>query len=49
MKNLKVLIMLGVLCAFVAASSTGCEKGPAEKAGEKVDELVDSAKKAVDE
>jgi hypothetical protein len=50
MKKLKMILVLGVLCSFVAMASIGCEKeGPMEKAGKKVDEAVDSAKKAVDE
>jgi len=48
MKNLKKVIFLSILCSFVAVVTIGCEKGPAEKAGQKVDEAVDSAKKAVD-
>jgi hypothetical protein len=50
MKNLKVILILGVLCSFAAVATIGCEKeGAMEKAGKKVDEAVDSAKKAVDE
>jgi len=49
MKNLTKVIFLCVLCSFVAVATIGCEKGPAEKAGEKLDEAVDSVKKAVDE
>ena len=49
MKNLSVILALGVLCSFVAMATIGCEKeGPMEKAGKKVDEAVDSAKKAVE-
>lgn len=49
MKNLKVILVLGVLFSFVAVATIGCEKeGAMEKAGKKVDETVDSAKKAVD-
>jgi len=48
MKNLKIIFFLCVLCSFIAAVTVGCEKGPAEKAGQKLDEAVDSAKKAVD-
>ena len=47
MKNIKKVIFLSVLCSFVAVATIGCEKGPAEKAGQKVDEAVDSVKKAV--
>lgn len=50
MRHLKMILVLGVLCSFVAVATIGCEKeGPMEKAGKKVDEAVDSAKKAVDE
>ncbi len=48
MKKLKIIFILCVLCSFVAVVTVGCEKGPAEKAGQKLDEVVDSAKKAVD-
>ena len=48
MKKLKIVLFLCVLCSFIAAVTVGCEKGPAEKAGQKLDEAVDSAKKAVD-
>jgi len=49
MKNLKIILLLGVLCSFVAVTTIGCEKeGPMEKAGKSVDEAVDSAKEAVD-
>jgi len=49
MKKIKAILVLGVLCSFVAVATIGCEKeGPMEKAGKKVDEAVDSAKKAVD-
>jgi hypothetical protein len=40
----------GVLALYVAlagVSIVGCEKGPAEKAGEKVDNAVDDMKDAV--
>lgn len=50
MKNLKMILVLGLLCSSVAMATIGCKKeGPMEKAGKKVDEAVDSAKKAVDE
>jgi hypothetical protein len=50
MRHLKMILFLGVLCSFAAMATIGCEKeGPMEKAGKKVDEAVDSAKKAVDE
>jgi hypothetical protein len=50
MRHLKMILVLGVLCSFAAMATIGCEKeGPMEKAGKKVDEAVDSAKKAVDE
>ena len=48
MKNLTIAFFLFVLCSFVAVTTISCEKGPAEKAGQKLDEAVDSAKKAVD-
>lgn len=48
MGNLKTVLFLCVLCSFVAVATVSCEKGPAEKAGQKLDEVVDSAKKAVD-
>ena len=48
MKNLKIGFILCVLCSSIAVATVSCEKGPAEKAGKKLDEVVDSAKKAVD-
>jgi len=50
MKNFKAIFLLGVLVAFFSVVTIGCEKeGPMEKGGKKVDEVVDSAKKAVEE
>ena len=49
MKKFKIIVLLSLLCSFLAFATLGCEKkGPMEKAGEKVDEAVDSAKDAVD-
>ena len=49
MKSLKTIILLGLVCAFTAAVTIGCEKeGPMEKAGKTVDKAVDDAKEAVD-
>jgi hyperosmotically inducible protein len=44
--NKKLKLLAGVaLLALVAAASMGCgKKGPAEKAGEKIDEGIESAK-----
>ena len=48
---MKLPLFITILAAVVLGGMTGCEqeKGPAEKAGEKLDEAVDSVKKAVDE
>lgn len=49
MKAFKMILFLGILCSFVAVATIGCEKeGAMEKAGKKVDEAVDSVKKAAD-
>ncbi len=49
MKNhLKGILVGCVLCAFLGLAAAGCEKeGPAEKAGKKMDEALDSAKKTL--
>ena len=50
MKHLKTLLLLTALGAFVAFASVGCEKkGPAEQAGEKVDQAVEKAADKVEE
>ena len=46
MKNLKKIFLLLVLCLFLAVVTIGCEKGPAEEAGKKVDDTVQSVKEA---
>jgi len=47
MKILKTVLIGGILCAMLGFVAVGCEKeGPTEKAGKKVDEALDSAKKA---
>jgi hypothetical protein len=44
--RLKWLLVAGAVCGLICLTAMGCEKeGPAEKAGKKVDEMVDSAKK----
>ena len=44
-----LVVAVRVMLASGAFVLTGCpEKGPAEKAGEKVDETVDKVKEAVD-
>ena len=46
MKTLKMILAAALLCAFVGFTTAGCEKeGPAEKAGKKIDEAMDSARK----
>jgi len=50
MKTLKMILIVCVLCSLLGLTTIGCEKeGPAEKAGKKVDETMDSAKKAFKE
>jgi hypothetical protein len=50
MKHLKTLLLMMALGAFVAFVSVGCEKkGPAEQAGEKVDQAVEKAADKVEE
>ena len=47
MRQIKTILVCSLLCAFVAMVTIGCEKeGPAEKAGKKMDEAFDSAKKS---
>jgi hypothetical protein len=46
MKILRNVIFVFALSAIALASSACPEKGPAEKAGEKVDEAVDKVKDA---
>ena len=49
LKKVKAILLVGILCAFFTTVTIGCQnEGPAEKAGKKMDEVVDSAKKAVD-
>ena len=49
MKKLTTMLLIPIVCAFLSLATLGCEKeGPMEKAGKKVDEAVDDAKKAVD-
>jgi hypothetical protein len=50
MKALKMVLVGCILFALLGFTTVGCEKeGPAEKAGKKVDEAMDSAKKAFKE
>lgn len=45
MKALKTILIGCILAAVLGFATAGCEKeGPAEKAGKKVDEALDSAK-----
>jgi hypothetical protein len=45
-KRFKWLLVAGAVCGLICLTAMGCEKeGPAEKAGKKVDEMVDSARK----
>ena len=47
---MKKALMMLVLAGFVAPLMVGCqEKGPLEKAGEKVDEAAKDTKRAVDD
>ncbi len=48
MKHVKTILAIFVLIISVAIF-TGCEKGPAEKAGEKIDETMDKAGDAVND
>ena len=46
MKTVKMVLIGCILSAVLGFTTVGCEKeGPAEKAGKKVDEALDSAKK----
>lgn len=48
MQCLKTIVVGVVLCAMVGVVTISCEKeGPAEKAGKKVDEALDAAKKEI--
>jgi hypothetical protein len=50
MKTRKMVLIGCILCTLLGVTTVGCEKeGPAEKAGKKVDETMDSAKKAFKE
>ncbi len=45
----KMIVLIGLL-AFLGIGTLGCEqKGPAEKAGEKVDEAVEKADEKMEE
>jgi hypothetical protein len=46
MSKLKKVICCLLMLGFIAVLA-GCEKGPAEKAGEKIDKTVEDAGKAV--
>ena len=47
MKMFQTVLVGVILCAMLGFAAVGCEKeGPAEQAGKKVDEALDSAKKA---
>jgi hypothetical protein len=47
MNRFKSIVVSMVMAALVAFAAVGCEKeGPAEKAGKKVDEALDSAKES---
>jgi hypothetical protein len=50
MKIFKTILVIGMVCSFMAVAIIGCEKkGPAEEAGKKIDEAVDSVKDAAKE
>ena len=47
MRQVKIILVCSLLCAWAAMVTIGCEKeGPAEKAGKKMDEAIESAKKS---
>jgi hypothetical protein len=49
LRIIRTLCLVALLGSLVATVNIGCEKeGPAEKAGKKLDEVMDSVKKAVD-
>ena len=39
----KTSTFIGILAAFALAAAVGCQKGPAEKAGEQIDKAVEKA------
>ena len=50
MKRFKTIVLIGMLCSFLSVAMIGCEKkGPAEEAGKKIDEAVESVKDAARE
>ena len=50
MKSLRTVSCMLCLIAFISFTLVGCKKeGTAEKAGKKLDQTLDSAKKKVDE
>jgi len=51
MKTLGKKLLILCLMGFLACSFVGCKKeeGTAEKAGKKIDQAIDSAKKQVEE
>ena len=41
----RTTVLVGIACAFALGAAAGCDKrGPAEKAGEKIDHTVDTIK-----
>ena len=48
--NLKHLLFISLLTAIIGVGLTGCEAdGPAEEAGEKIDNMVDDAQDEMDD
>jgi hypothetical protein len=44
-KMIRTTVLVGLTCAFALGAAAGCDnRGPAEKAGEKVDHTVDTIK-----
>ena len=42
---IRATVLAGLTCALILGAAAGCEKrGPAEKAGEKIDHTVDTIK-----
>lgn len=47
MKRTLNILFVGLLGLIIVGAISGCEKGPAEKAGQKIDEAVTDTKDAV--
>lgn len=49
MTGFKTVASTAVIAGMLLVATTGCEKGPAEKAGERIDETVEEVGKSLEE